>query len=99
MSILNLWKEKGKIIEGLRNYIFKREDVEDVARERFAICVLCKSYDDKGKECIVPGTGPCCKECGCCLQLKTRSMSSECPFGKWKALMSEEEEEILNEQL
>jgi hypothetical protein len=26
-------------------------------------------------------------------------MSSECPDGRWKALMTDEEEEILNEKL
>jgi len=30
------------------------------------------------------------------LKFKTRSLSSECPQGKWSALMTEEQEEQLN---
>jgi hypothetical protein len=37
--------------------------------------------------------------CGCSLSLKTRALSSECPLGYWKAVLSEEEEDKLNEKL
>jgi len=36
-----------------------------------------------------------CNECGCSLQFKTRSLSSECPLGKWQAIATEEEEDKL----
>jgi hypothetical protein len=42
------------------------------------------------------GTAPCCNECGCSLGFKTRSLASDCPLGKWEALMSEEEEDALD---
>ena len=45
------------------------------------------------------GTQPCCADCGCALMFKTRALASSCPKGKWKELMSEEEEKILFEQL
>lgn len=52
---------------------------------------------------MVGGTAPCCNEkkggCGCSLSLKTRALSSECPLGKWKAELTEEEEDKLNEKL
>lgn len=52
---------------------------------------------------MVPGTQPCCNQdkggCGCSLKLKTRSLSSECPTGKWKAEITEEEEDQLNQKL
>jgi hypothetical protein len=52
---------------------------------------------------MVPGTAPCCNKelggCGCCLALKTRSLSSECPKGHWKAELTQEEEDKLNEKL
>ena len=42
------------------------------------------------------GTGHCCNECGCSLAFKTRSLSSDCPLDKWKAFMTEEEEDKLD---
>jgi hypothetical protein len=45
----------------------------------------------------MPGTAPCCADCGCILNLKVRSLSSSCPKGKWAAFMDEEmEEELMN---
>lgn len=102
-NIFKIWKTKGQIFEGIINNIFKKEDVEAVAEYRMFICKNCKLYDEKGEGCIVPGTQPCCNEkkggCGCSLAFKTRSLSSECPLKKWKAEMSEEEEDKLNEKL
>lgn len=102
-NIFKIWKHKGQIIEGITNSIFKKEDVENVAEYRMFICKNCKLYDTSGDGCMVPGTQPCCDErqggCGCCLSLKTRSLSSECPLKKWKAELSEEEETLLNEKL
>jgi len=43
----------------------------------------------------VKGTAPCCNECGCSLGFKTRSLSSDCPLGKWEAIVTEEEEDKL----
>lgn len=102
-NIFKIWKTKGQILEGIINNIFKREDVEAVAEYRMYICKHCKLYDETGDGCMVPGTQPCCNEklggCGCSLSLKTRALSSECPLKKWKAEMTEEEEDKLNEKL
>jgi hypothetical protein len=102
-NLIKVWKSKGQIIEGITNNIFKKEDVEDIARIRLNICQGCKLYDFTGKGCMVPGTQPCCNQdkggCGCSLKLKTRSLSSECPTGKWKAEITEEEEDQLNQKL
>jgi hypothetical protein len=98
-SLLEIWKNKGQILEGILNSVFKKEDVEAIADSRFAICKSCTDLDTEGKDCLAPGTQPCCSLCGCSLAFKTRSMSSECPAGKWKALMSEQEEDMLNEKL
>jgi len=52
---------------------------------------------------MVPGTTPCCNQelggCGCSLKFKTRSLSSECPKGHWKAEMDQSEEDMLNSKL
>jgi len=51
---------------------------------------------------MIPGTQPCCSACGCKLSFKIRSLSSKCahPDGpKWKALLSQEEEDNLYEKI
>jgi len=102
-NIFKIWKSKGQILEGIKNSVFKKEDVEAVAERRLSICKKCKLYDEEGEGCFVPGTQPCCNEkkggCGCSLSLKTRALSSDCPLDKWKAEMTEEEEDWLNEKL
>ncbi len=64
-----------------------------------AICKTCPNIDLKGDKCYVAGTQPCCSICGCSLELLLRSLSSKCVAGKWEAVLSEDEEEKLNEQL
>ena len=92
-----IWKNKSKIFEGVKNSIIKNEMVEEISRLRMDICNECPS---KGKKCAVKGTAPCCNECGCSLAFKTRSLSSACPHPdgpKWKAILTEEEEDKLDE--
>ena len=70
--------------------------------ERRAICQACIHRDDSGKECDVPGTAPCCNKCGCSLALKLRSLSSGCGDEndpRWDAIITEDEENKLNETL
>ena len=52
------------------------------------ICTECSEIDLKGSKCEIPGTQPCCGNCGCSLAFKTRSLSSECPIGEWDSLMT-----------
>jgi len=95
MSMLKqIWKERSKILEGIKNSVMRDEFVEEVAALRAELCNECPS---KGDKCVVPGTGPCCNECGCSLKFKTRSLSSNCPLDKWKSLLSEEQEDKLDE--
>ena len=91
-----IWENRKGILEGVKNSIIRDELVEDIARMRYDICDECEHIDNKGKECAVKGTQPCCSECGCSLQFKTRSLSSECPLGKWQAIATEEEEDELD---
>jgi hypothetical protein len=94
MSILKkIWENKSQILEGITNTIMKDEFVEKVAKSRRLICDECSN---KGKKCAVKGTAPCCNLCGCSLTFKSRSLSSECPDGKWDAILTEEEEDKLD---
>lgn len=98
-KFLGAFRNPLQIAEGLANRVFKKEHVEAEAALRWAVCKTCEYLDTKGGECLVPGTQPCCSECGCSLGLKTRSLSSDCPKGKWMALISEEQEDLLTKQL
>lgn len=84
-------------MEGIKNSLIRDEYVEEIAETRLAICNICPKKDDQGKDCIVPGTQPCCSSCGCSLSLKLRSLSTECPDKKWSALIKEEDEDKLLE--
>jgi hypothetical protein len=97
--IFKIWKERNKILEGIANSVFKKEHVEQVAAHRKAICTTCPSLDLTGEKCAVIATQPCCGECGCSLNLKTRSLSSSCPKGHWEAELTEAEEQALLKQI
>ena len=94
MNLLTqIWQERHKILEGIKNTVIRDEFVEDVAKLRQEVCDDC---DSKGDECTVLGTGPCCNECGCSLTFKTRALSAGCPLDKWKAVCTEDEEDELD---
>lgn len=75
------------------------------------ICRGCRLYDTTGAGCVAGGSACCHKEmgeevngvmirgCGCNLTIKGRALASGCPLGKWTALLTEKEEEMLNRQL
>jgi hypothetical protein len=100
LELKKIWKNRKQIFEGITNSIIRDETVEHIATLRLEICKSCTLYDTIGSGCMVSGTQPCCDEskggCGCSLTLKTRALSSDCPLGKWKALITEEEEDKLD---
>jgi hypothetical protein len=95
MSIIKLWKEKGNIFEGVKNSIFKQDHIEEIAKLRMDICERCPLIDTEGSKCYIPGTQPCCSDCGCKLSFKTRSLSSSCPKNHWSAITTQEEEDAI----
>tara|TARA_R110000851_G_scaffold261970_1_gene414506 strand:- start:44 stop:346 length:303 start_codon:yes stop_codon:yes gene_type:complete len=96
MDLKKIWKNRKQIYEGIKNSIMRDNFVESVAAKRITICKECPEIDLEGSKCEVSGTQPCCGNCGCSLNFKTRALSSECPLGEWKALMSEKEEDVLD---
>ena len=96
---LDIFKNADKIAEGISNTVFRKEHVEAVATDRFQICIQCSLFNASGDKCVAPGTQPCCGDCGCSLAFKVRSLSSECPKGFWDALVTEEDEEIITNQI
>jgi len=87
-----LWNNRMLILEGIKNKMFKKDAVEAIAKERNEICKKCEFYDTKGDNCYLPGTQPCCGECGCSLALKQRSLSSRCGEGYWEPVLTEAED-------
>lgn len=86
-----------EIIEGWRNDLIPPKDlkqlIEDVSVERLEICSGCPFQSDNAK---LNGYKTYrfdlhCISCGCPLQKKTKSLSSECPKGKWGAVASDED--------
>jgi hypothetical protein len=82
-TLKTVWSNRLQILEGIKNFINRDEHVERIAATRMSICEECPLLDLKGSKCFAPGTEPCCGSCGCSLKLKTRSLESECPEGKW----------------
>lgn len=92
VQLKEIWKNKALIWEGFINKLFRKRYVERIAAERQEICNYCDYLDEKGDDCFISGTQPCCSECGCSLSMKTRSLASSCPLGYWDAVEPEEEE-------
>jgi len=82
-KIKEVWGNRFLIINAVKNYAVKNSEVERLAATRMEICNECPLLDLKGSKCFAPGTQPCCGSCGCSLKLKTRSVESSCPEGKW----------------
>lgn len=96
--IKEIWKNRRLIAEGIWNAIFRKQYVEKIAASRIAICNECDELDVEGDDCAFAGTQPCCKECGCSLAYKTRSLSSSCPFEYWVAVEEAEEDDEDDEE-
>lgn len=62
-----------EIYDGWKNYAFPNSQVENIAKERIAICVEC----DKLKK------NNSCSLCGCYMPAKVRSPKSHCRIKKW----------------
>lgn len=90
------------IMEGVKNSILVTEQVELVAKERTSICKGCLSNSENqkkynGYKSFRPDLH--CTVCGCDIHLKTRSLSSSCPLGKWVAQLTEDQEQELKKKI
>lgn len=65
------------------------EKVEQLSKDRLAICNKCDEVDTTGESCELKIHRKlklsCCKLCGCYLEAKTRSLEAKCPLkeSKW----------------
>lgn len=88
------------IYEGWKNHLFPpsrlKEIIKKVSRQRRAICDGCE-YNSKFHKTMRPDIH--CIYCGCTLSAKTKCLSCDCPLPspKWKAVVTEEQEDEMNE--
>lgn len=80
---MKIIKQIAQIINGVGNTIFKKRRIEELSKKRMEICRSCPLIDLKGDKCMIPGTQPCCGDCGCKLEFATRSENYSCPQNKW----------------
>lgn len=98
-KIIGAFGNIGQIMEGVKNKVFKNEDVEEIANARWVECSTCEHLDETGDKCAVKATKPCCGKCGCSLGLKLRALSSGCPIGKWKHIIDIKTERAIKNQI
>tara|TARA_R110001583_G_scaffold98156_1_gene243035 strand:+ start:240 stop:575 length:336 start_codon:yes stop_codon:yes gene_type:complete len=98
-KIIGAFGNIGQIMEGVKNKVFKNEDVEEIAKARWIECSTCEHLDNEGNKCAIKATKPCCGKCGCSLGLKIRALSSGCPIGKWKHITDIKTERAIKNQI
>lgn len=91
-----------EILEGITLTIWKKKHVEKVSELRLEICKACPKFSEnmkKSENYTSVRKDIHCTNCGCNLEWKTRVLSQSCPENKWKALMTELEEEKIKETI
>ena len=85
------------ILEGIKNSVFVKEEVENIANERYSICKACPKVstakDDslKGEYYNKIRPDEHCTVCACILHAKVRSLHTHCPLDKWDAVATKDE--------
>ena len=87
-----------QIIEGWGNHLLPRKEleliIEQTSQERMEICNACEHISTKHNT-INPLVH--CTDCGCVLAAKTKCLSCNCPFKKWTAVITEEQQKIIDD--
>ena len=83
-----------QIYEGWKNNLFPeeklKEQIDQVAAERIAICNSCQFHSKNHKTIRLDEH---CTNCGCTLSAKTKCLSCACPINKWSPVMTREQED------
>lgn len=84
-----------QIYEGWRNKLVPpaelRETIQQVSKERLAICDTCVFHSKNHDTPLRPDNH--CTDCGCNLEAKTACLSCACPKKKWLSVVDSYEEE------
>ena len=88
------------ILEGIKNSVFVKEEVEKVAEHRYSICKTCPRFSGNSNKPELFKPGPYystlrpdehCTVCACNIHAKVRSLHTSCPEDKWEAVATKEE--------
>jgi len=90
--MLDKFKE---IVDGWKNHIAPpeelKETIESISKSRLEICTPCEYNSTPGKIKVWSR----CKQCGCPLIQKSKSLQSKCPVDKWGPMATKEEEQTI----
>lgn len=94
-----------KIYEGWRNKLIPpsrlKQTIKRVSEDRLKICSVCEHHSEnaklnRGYKSARPDAH--CTDCGCTLSAKTACLSCECPLKKWRAVLTNEQEEEIRQE-
>jgi len=89
-----------EIYEGWRNHLVPpehlKQKINEVSKERLEICRACAFHSSNFHTPFRPDEH--CTDCGCPLRAKTKCLSCGCDQHQWEAVITEEEEESLNNE-
>ncbi len=89
------------IIEGWRNHLIPssvlKEKILEISNQRLEICRRCEynSVNAPGHTWL-SNIYEHCTNCGCPLVQKTKCLSEGCEMKRWDAVLTEQEEDLLN---
>lgn len=97
IGLKDIWENRGAILEGIRNKVFPREEVEIIASKRLNICRACEydSINARSRGYKSSRIDEHCIQCGCPLSTKVRALSKGCPLDKWGAIVTDGEQSEL----
>ena len=88
-----------QIYEGWKNNLLPasdmKEEIERISKERLDICKSCPNHSSNHKT-VRPDEH--CVSCGCTLSAKTKCLSCECPIFKWVAVLSDEQQDVIEDK-
>lgn len=83
-------------MEGIKNHIFPKKEVEEISRLRLDICNTCEYHSSNKENYKSLRSDKHCTICGCPLVTKTKSLGTNCPIDKWGPILDiNEEQELL----
>jgi len=91
--------EMSKIYEGWKNHLHPsiklKKIIKSTSEERLRICKKCPFHSLNRENYVTLRMDAHCTKCGCTLIAKTKCLSCECPEQKWKAIVTEDEYNIM----
>ena len=91
-----------QIYEGWKNHLLPKESLKEkiieISSERISICNACVHHSDNKPGYKSNRPDKHCTNCGCTLSAKTKCLSCSCPINKWEAIITRQQEDIIDEQ-